>query len=835
MEDRTAIRFDRLDYDKVQSKSMVSSFLPPPNITGSQHIGHALNQSVTDAFLRFRFLNGTTTILWSSGLDHAGIASQVVVSKSLRKKHPDSLISGRCLNENIWEWYYLLKWAAYNQVHHLKLSINWFRSHFTFSTGTSNCLKETFSRLDAANLVYKAERLINWDPALRSVLSDLEVEQRSQFGGVWYLKYNSVSESQKQFVVVCTTRPETLVYDVAVIIHPSSFGVVGLEGIRCVLIPTTNKSVPVVTDLRVSKGLGSRAITTNILKAAVIKGKERCLFLLELKLRGSILYFGRQELGTLQNSRTTDPIVLGSAKQWFLDLKRCAHPNPNHQILGSNRFNNQTLRQIASGAVRTRRTRFLPARWSSCCCYWLRDAEDWCLSRQLSWGHKVTSHLSKSGGDVLDTWFSSAIIPVSAAQPFIQHNNLRNLLPFDVLFTGHDIVCFWVARMLMLGPFCTGQSPFSQVNVHGLFVGSDGIKMSKSRGNVVDPLDILSTSQTISGSGQLVGDDLNADSFRASLISLPLQTKSIQFDHSKLKGLRAFLLKIQSIDSFLEGRWSSLKVGVLPSTGFVIGHAVTPVSRWIVLEMGLLVGQSNKHLERHRWDRMIGGVRDFVRRRCCDKFIEHIKDQTRIGGCASILSDLNVLSGLFISLLQMLYPVVPAVASSLLNRNDVRMNYLRGHAVPVRHHLLRHPKPAFNSLWDVQNAWAVGKMRAVRKVLGEAFSIRTNQDGKVGTLLINAKTRCLIDVCLLSQLVVEIFVFDEQKDLSIFRPISFKPLVGSSEFLVLLRSKTFEFGFGSKKRGALIIKLLNIPFICYGNLEEVLSHSSKLSLLLGLS
>lgn len=835
------------DYGRLHPVGITSSFLPPPNITGPLHIGHAFNQSLTDVFLRSQSQSSNCRALWVAGLDHAGIASQIVVNRILVRKEPNLNARTDCLSENVWEWYFLLKWTTRQQSEPFQLSFDWLRGHFTFSTKASNCLREVLSQLDIGHLVYRTEHLVNWDATLGTVLSDLEVEHQTRPESVWYLKYQVTTGPN--CLVVCTARPETIASDSAIIVDPQTWKGSQQEGNQLV-IPTTGRPLSIVSHPRISTDVGSRTAppthpridsnsqlrqsprtgrtksssstswTRSDSRSGQVSGKERWLMLLELKFRGFLLYAGKQKVRAPFSSRTSTPAALVLMKQWFLSLKADV-------TLCQQRSSTLSLSGAALEAVRTRRTRFLPSTWLALSCRWLRASEDWCLSRQLLWGHRIPSRLSETGGDVLDTWFSSAIIPITASQPAVRFSDPRSYLPFSALFTGHDIVRFWVARMLMVSSYCTGRAPFSLVYVHGLFYGEDGTKMSKSRGNVISPSDLLRLGSKAETGDLGCGLGSDADSFRSTLISLASPSWGIVFDRSKLGSYRNFLRKVNNVGTFLTARWLGLKARLPAVRTFPIGLAVTMMGRWMVAEFQETAVRIGKNQRRIRLDRQLEDVYELTKKKCCDRFIEHIKASTETGTCQPKNSDLLALSVLFNNLLLLLLPIAPSVTAVLLNENHSKLHRL-GRFSPLSH--LSTSLTVVNSLRDAHNERAVQELVVVSKILNEAAVHIPSQ--RV-TLLTDRRHEHLVEASIASHL-VEIYIFTNQQDLTTFCLTSCKPAAGSPQ-VMLLFGKDVPNQVKVRPRQVAIRRLLSVPYVCHSSLGDVLASSSQLSFLLGLN
>ncbi|MER8371680.1 valine--tRNA ligase [Mesorhizobium sp. M1406] len=659
--------------------------IPPPNVTGSLHMGHALNNTLQDILVRFERMRGKN-VLWQPGMDHAGIATQMVVERQLMEKqiHRRDLTREQFI-EKVWEWKAESGGAIFNQLKRLGASADWSRERFTMDEGLSKAVLEVFVTLYKEGLIYKDKRLVNWDPKLLTAISDLEVEQQEVNGNLWHFRYPIEGqvfdpENPKTFITVATTRPETMLGDTAVAVHPDDERFRHLVGGNIVL-PIVGRKIPVVADeySDPEKGSGAVKITPahdfndfevgkrhklpaiNILTTAAavsLKDNEDFVAGLEVTPERQAVW---DELDGLDRFVARKKIVELMEEGGFLEKvepHRHAVPHgdrggvPIEPFLTEQWYANAAeLAKPAIASVREGRTNFVPKNWEKTYFDWMENIQPWCISRQLWWGHQIPAWYGPDGRvfvekteeealgaaieyylalegpwkawvedklenfqpgeiltrdeDVLDTWFSSALWPFSTLGWPDETSELKTYYQTDVLVTGFDIIFFWVARMMMMGLHFMDEEPFHTVYVHALVRDKNGQKMSKSKGNVIDPLDLI--------------DEYGADALRFTLTVMAAQGRDVKLDPARIAGYRNFGTKLWNATRFAEMN------EVARNDDFWLNDAKLAVNRWILTELTRAARDITDGITSYRFNEAAGAAYRFVWNLFCDWYLELLK------------------------------------------------------------------------------------------------------------------------------------------------------------------------------------------------------------------
>ncbi len=624
--------------DSLSDRKPFCIVIPPPNVTGTLHMGHALNNTLQDILCRFKKMKGYN-VLWQPGTDHAGIATQNVLEKDLASKGTDRHTVGReNFIELVWEWRRKYGGLIINQLKRLGCSCDWSRERFTMDEGLSRAVREVFVHLYEEGLVYRGDYIINWCPRCHTALADIEVEHRETDSFLYYIRYTF--EKQKGHLVVATTRPETLLGDTAVAVNPEDERYKNLSGLR-VLLPVLNKPIPVIFDKYVDKEFGTGALKItpahdpNDFEIGNIHQLERIKVIDEngmmndlagpyqgmdrFKCREKILEDLKHEgllekvepyrnaIGHCYRCKTMiEPLL---SKQWFVKVG--------------------PLAENASRAVRDGKTRIYPANWETVYFEWMNNIKDWCVSRQIWWGHRIPAWYCEECGevhvaremplncqvckgknlvqetDVLDTWFSSALWPFSTLGWPDQTDELNTFYPTSVLVTGFDILFFWVARMMMMGLHFMGDIPFKDVYIHALVRDAEGKKMSKSKGNVIDPLEVM--------------DEFGTDAFRFTLAALAAQGRDIKLSEERILGYRHFVNKI----------WNATRLVLmnLDAEGNVEEkdrvHSLP--DRWILTRLGQVAEEITQAIEDFHFNDAANLCYHFIWHEFCDWYLEMAK------------------------------------------------------------------------------------------------------------------------------------------------------------------------------------------------------------------
>ncbi len=671
--------FSFKDSDKSKPYTII---MPPPNVTGSLHMGHALTFTLQDILIRFNKKLGMN-VLWQPGTDHAGIATEIIVEKKLisdKKKNKNDLGREEFLKQ-IWEWKEKSGNKIVDQLKKLGTAVDWSISKFTLDEECSNAVKEAFIQLFNDGYIYQDERLVNWDPKLQTAISDLEVNQKEVDGGLWFFKY--YIEETDDFIEVATTRPETMFGDVAIAVHPKNIALKSYIGKKAI-IPLTERYVHIIADEYAdpSKGSGAVKITPahdfndfliakkhnlnfiNIfdkqakLNSSVPKKfigmdryEARKSIIKVLKENGQLTKIENNKMFVPTGERTGEVIEPLLTKQWFLDSKKLC---------------NQVLKSIKKKEIT-----FHPESWMNTFKHWINNIEPWCISRQIWWGHRIPiwytddghkiaakdlnhaknilkkkrirGKISHQESDVLDTWFSSALWPFSTLNWPQKNKILSKYYPSDVLVTGFDIIFFWVARMIMMGLFFMKKIPFKNIYIHPLVKDEKGEKMSKSRGNVIDPIEMTK----IYGS----------DSLRFTLANLSTQGRDIKLSNKLVENSRNFITKIWNVARFYEFNDFSL------DTKYNFKNNKLPINNWIIFRFNETKRKILKNLSEYKFNLLLNELYHFVWNDFCDLYLEfckiYLKDEKNKKEISSNFSQL------FKSILNFLNPIIPFVTEEI--------------------------------------------------------------------------------------------------------------------------------------------------------------------------
>ena len=658
--------------------------IPPPNITGSLHMGHALNSTLQDILIRYQRMRGRDA-LWQPGTDHAGIATQLVVERQLAEQGKTRHDLGRRkFIERVWEWKMESGSTITGQLRRLGASCDWRRERFTMDDGLSSAVRKVFVELYKQNLIYRDKRLVNWDPELHTAISDLEVEQRQVTGKLWYFKY-PIEDREGKFVTIATTRPETMLGDVAVAVHPDDERYKDLVGRNCIL-PIVGRKLIVVADEYADPEKGSGAVKMtpahdfndfdvgkrhNLKMVNIFDQDARLNDNVPEAYRGMDRYEARdkvlaemESLGLfdkVEENPMTIPYGDRSGvviepwlmDQWFVDAERLAGP--------------------AITAVEQGRTTFVPKQWENTYYEWVRNIQPWCISRQIWWGHQIPAWFGPDGEifveeteeealaeaekvygkpvelereeDVLDTWFSSALWPFSTLGWPDETPELKRYYPTDVLITGFDIIFFWVARMMMMGLHFIDKVPFHTVYIHALVRDEKGQKMSKSKGNIIDPLELI--------------DKFGADALRFTLTALAAQGRDVRLSESRVEGYRNFVTKLWNAARFCEMNECR------PVANFDPVEAKLTVNRWIIGKVRDAEAAMTGALQAYRFNDTAAALYHFTWGTFCDWYLEFLKPILEGDDEAAKAETRATAAWTLDQLLRLLHPIMPFVTEEL--------------------------------------------------------------------------------------------------------------------------------------------------------------------------